>query len=66
MEAWLGIPVSTTHAISGAIMGAGSMKRFSAVRWGLGRRIVYAWIITIPASAGLAAVSLLIIRVFTG
>ncbi|HLG36596.1 MAG TPA: inorganic phosphate transporter, partial [Nitrososphaera sp.] len=48
--AWLGIPVSTTHAISGAIMGAGSMKRLSAVRWGLGRRIVYAWIITIPAS----------------
>jgi len=64
--AWLGIPVSTTHAISGAIMGAGSMKRLSAVRWGLGRRIVYAWIITIPASAGLAAASLLIIRVFTG
>jgi inorganic phosphate transporter, PiT family len=64
--AWLGIPVSTTHAISGAIMGAGSMKRLSAVRWGLGRRIIYAWIITIPASAGLGAVSLLIIRVFTG
>lgn len=64
--AWLGIPVSTTHAISGAIMGAGSTKRLSAVRWGLGRRIVYAWIITIPASAGLAAASLLIIRIFTG
>lgn len=52
--AWLGIPVSTTHAISGAIMGTGSTKRFSAVRWGLGKRIVYAWIITIPASAGIA------------
>lgn len=64
--AWLGIPVSTTHAISGAIMGAGSTKRLSAVRWGLGRRIVYAWIITIPASAGLAAATLLIIRLFTG
>jgi inorganic phosphate transporter, PiT family len=64
--AWLGIPVSTTHAISGAIMGAGSTKRLSAVRWGLGRRIVYAWIITIPASAGLAAVSLLIIRALAG
>ena len=64
--AWLGIPVSTTHAISGAIMGAGSTKRLSAVRWGLGRRIVYAWIITIPASAGLAAASLLIIRTITG
>lgn len=64
--AWMGIPVSTTHAISGAIMGVGSTKRLSAVRWGLGRRIVYAWIITIPASAALAAVSLLIIRTITG
>jgi PiT family inorganic phosphate transporter len=64
--AWLGIPVSTTHAISGAIMGAGSTKRLSAVRWGLGKRIVYAWIITIPASAGLAAASLLIIRAIAG
>jgi len=64
--AWLGIPVSTTHAISGAIMGTGSTKRFSAVRWGLGKRIVYAWIITIPASAGIAAVSLLAIRALAG
>lgn len=62
--AWLGIPVSTTHAISGAIMGVGATKRISAVRWGLGRRIVYAWIITIPASAGLAAIILLGIRAF--
>ncbi|HKX81764.1 MAG TPA: inorganic phosphate transporter, partial [Nitrososphaera sp.] len=64
--AWFGIPVSTTHAISGAIMGTGSTKRFSAVRWGLGKRIVYAWIITIPASAGIAAVSLLAIRALVG
>lgn len=64
--AWMGIPVSTTHAISGAIMGAGSTKRLSAVRWGLGRRIVYAWIITIPASAALGAVFLLMIRAVTG
>jgi PiT family inorganic phosphate transporter len=64
--AWMGIPVSTTHAISGAIMGAGSTKRLSAVRWGLGRRIVYAWIITIPASAGLGAACLLVIRALTG
>lgn len=64
--AWLGIPVSTTHAISGAIMGAGSTKRLSAVRWGLGKRIVYAWIITIPASGALAAASLLIIKAITG
>jgi inorganic phosphate transporter, PiT family len=64
--AWLGIPVSTTHAISGAIMGAGSTKRLSAVRWGLGRRIIYAWIITIPASAAIAAASMLIIQAITG
>ena len=47
----LGIPVSTTHTISGAIMGVGATKRLSAVRWGVGRRIVIAWIVTIPASA---------------
>ena len=60
--AWLGIPVSTTHAISGAIMGVGATKRFSAVRWGMGKKIVYAWIITIPASAAVAALSYFIIR----
>lgn len=60
--AWFGIPVSTTHAISGAIMGTGSTKRFSAVRWGLGKRIVYAWIITIPASASIAAATLLLMN----
>lgn len=63
--AWFGIPVSTTHSISGAIMGAGATKRFSAVRWGLGRRIVYAWIITIPASAAVAALSLIVIKAIT-
>jgi PiT family inorganic phosphate transporter len=60
--AWLGVPASTTHAISGAIMGAGAVKRVSAVRWGVGRRIVWAWIITIPASAAVAAVVTLIIK----
>jgi inorganic phosphate transporter, PiT family len=63
--AWFGIPVSTTHSISGAIMGAGATKRFSAVRWGLGRRIIYAWIITIPASAIVAALSLIVIKAIT-
>ena len=53
--AWLGIPVSTTHAISGAIMGVGTTRRLSAVRWGIGRKIIYAWIITIPASAAIGA-----------
>jgi inorganic phosphate transporter, PiT family len=61
--AWLGVPVSTTHAISGAIMGTGATKRLSAVRWGIGKRIVYAWIITIPASASIGFIVFLIIKV---
>ena len=62
--AWLGIPVSTTHAIAGAIMGVGATKRLSAVRWGVGKRIVYAWIITIPASAAVSALVLEIMKIF--
>jgi PiT family inorganic phosphate transporter len=59
--AWAGIPASTTHAISGAIMGAGAVRRMSAVRWGIGKRIVWAWIITIPASAAVGyAITILI------
>jgi inorganic phosphate transporter, PiT family len=53
----LGIPVSTTHTITGAIVGVGSTRRFSAVRWGVAGNIVWAWIFTIPASAFIAAVS---------
>jgi len=49
----LGIPVSTTHAITGAIVGVGSTRRLSAVRWGVAGRIVWAWVLTIPAAAGL-------------
>jgi PiT family inorganic phosphate transporter len=52
--AQLGIPVSTTHTISGAIMGVGATRRLSAVRWGVGRKIVIAWILTIPAAATIA------------
>ncbi|MBN9204749.1 inorganic phosphate transporter [Methylibium petroleiphilum] len=52
----LGIPVSTTHTITGAIVGVGSTHRLSAVRWGVAGRIVWAWIFTIPASALIAAV----------
>jgi PiT family inorganic phosphate transporter len=52
-----GIPVSTTHTITGAIMGVGATKRASAVRWGLAGNIVWAWILTIPASAVVAAIS---------
>ena len=51
----LGIPVSTTHTITGAIIGVGLSRRVSAVRWGLASRIVWAWVITIPASATIAA-----------
>jgi PiT family inorganic phosphate transporter len=59
-----GIPVSTTHTITGAIVGVGSTRRLSAVRWGVARRIVWAWILTIPASAIMAALAFLIVRGF--
>ena len=48
------IPVSTTHNISAAIMGVGAAKKFSAVKWGVVERMVWAWILTIPVSGGLA------------
>ena len=51
-----GIPVSTTHTITGAIIGVGSTKRLSAVKWGVAGRIVWAWVLTIPISAAVAAV----------
>jgi PiT family inorganic phosphate transporter len=53
----LGIPVSTTHTITGAIVGVGSTRRLSAVRWGVAGRIVWAWLLTIPAAAVMAAVT---------
>lgn len=52
----LGIPVSTTHTVTGAIIGVGSLNGFSAVRWGVARNIVWAWILTIPASGCVAAI----------
>ncbi len=52
-----GIPVSTTHTITGAIMGVGAIRRMSAVRWALARQIIWAWVLTIPASAAIAALS---------
>src|SRR5258708_15890377 len=57
-----GIPVSTTHTITAAILGVGATTRLSAVRWGVARRIVWAWILTIPASALVGAAPLLISR----
>ena len=62
----LGVPISTTHTITGAIIGVGSTRRLSAVRWGVARQIVWAWILTIPASASIGAVSYLIIRAVRG
>ncbi|MFA5143568.1 MAG: inorganic phosphate transporter [Candidatus Omnitrophota bacterium] len=57
-----GIPVSTTHTITGAIMGIGSLRRLSAVKWGVAGRIVWAWILTIPCSAFISALSYLALR----
>ena len=56
-----GVPVSTTHTITGAIIGVGSTRRLSAVKWGVAGRIVWAWVLTIPASAGIAAAAYLIL-----
>ena len=57
-----GIPVSTTHTITGAIMGIGSLKRLSAVKWGVAGTIVWAWILTIPCSAAISALAYWLIR----
>jgi PiT family inorganic phosphate transporter len=56
-----GIPVSTTHTITGAIVGVGSTRRLSAVKWGVAGRIVWAWLLTIPISAAIAAVAYLLV-----
>ncbi|HYQ16405.1 MAG TPA: inorganic phosphate transporter, partial [Polyangiaceae bacterium] len=59
----LGVPVSTTHTITGAIVGAGSQRGWTAVRWGVAGRIVWAWILTVP---GAALISALVYVVATG
>ncbi|MDD5505915.1 MAG: inorganic phosphate transporter [Candidatus Omnitrophica bacterium] len=58
----LGVPVSTTHTITGSIMGVGSLKRLSAVRWGVAGNIIWAWILTIPCAAIISALAYIIIR----
>jgi PiT family inorganic phosphate transporter len=62
----LGIPVSTTHTITGAIIGVGATRRLSAVRWGVAQQIVWAWILTIPASALIGASVYWIVRLCGG
>jgi PiT family inorganic phosphate transporter len=57
-----GIPVSTTQTITGSIMGVGSLQRLSAVRWGVAGNILWAWILTIPASALISAVTWFLLR----
>jgi PiT family inorganic phosphate transporter len=59
-----GIPVSTTHAITGAIVGVGATRRLSAVRWGVARRIVWAWVLTIPMAFSIGAGAYLVLRFF--
>ncbi len=56
---WLGVPVSTTHTITGAIIGVGAARRVSAVRWGIAGNIVIAWVITLPATAAISALTYL-------
>jgi PiT family inorganic phosphate transporter len=62
----LGLPVSTTHAIAGAIAGVGSIHRLKAVRWGIATNIMWAWILTIPASAAIAWVSYMLLHLIVG
>ncbi len=64
--AHLGVPVSTTHTIAGAIIGVGATRRLSAVRWGVARRIVWAWVLTIPASAAISALTYYALKIAVG
>jgi PiT family inorganic phosphate transporter len=66
LATYLGLPVSTTHAIAGAIAGVGSIQRMKAVRWGLARTIVWAWVLTIPAAAIIAYASFWLLHVTMG
>lgn len=61
---YLKVPVSTTHTITGAIIGAGATKRLSAVRWGITKKLVVAWVLTIPVSASIAAIVYMIVEKF--
>ena len=60
----MGVPVSTTHTITGAIMGVGSIKGLTNVKWGVAGQIVWAWVLTIPLSAGVSALAYHFIKLF--
>ncbi|MEP6475488.1 MAG: inorganic phosphate transporter, partial [Gemmatimonadota bacterium] len=62
----LGVPVSTTHTITGAIVGVGASQRISAVRWGVARQIVWAWLLTIPMAGAIAALAYIGLRAWRG
>jgi PiT family inorganic phosphate transporter len=62
----LGLPVSTTHAIAGAITGVGTIHRMKAVRWGIATNIVWAWVLTIPAAAIIAFLSFCVLHITVG
>ena len=64
LATWFGVPVSTTHTITGAIVGVGSARRTSAVRWNIAQSIVVAWVLTLPATALIAAAAYGLIRIF--
>jgi len=66
MNAVFGIPVSTTHTITGAIVGVGASRRLTAVRWGVTRRIVWAWVLTIPGAALIGAGVYRLVTAFIG
>jgi inorganic phosphate transporter, PiT family len=60
----LGIPVSTTHTITGAIVGVGTVRKLSAVRWGVAGRVVWAWVFTVPGAAAISAATVLLLKLF--
>jgi PiT family inorganic phosphate transporter len=62
----LGVPVSTTHTITGAIVGVGSVRKLTAVRWGVAERIVWAWGLTVPGAALMSALAQLLLRMTNG
>ena len=66
LSTYIGTPVSTTHAIAGAIAGVGSIQRFKAVRWGIATNIVWAWVLTIPAAAVIAFLSFFVLHFTIG